>query len=230
MHRKEVTHSNGSYEWKSRRWARLIIWDKVKVPLQSDAPEESDLLTAWQLFLLDDSQTCHSKDWVGDREGDELLYNSVKTEVRQLEIRRSYRRDVIGKATSGRRGIGALMSWGPEKLLIRCSRSPSRVGLLASGWAALENKKDTTLTAIRVGVNILQFCGVSNSLSHANVTNKVRGTYFYKAVFLHLLLLCHCDSFCMYVDDNTTLTMSFKMCIWLAIWRKKMEMFSSFLL
>ena len=24
------------------------------VPLHSDAPEESDLLTAWQLFLLDD--------------------------------------------------------------------------------------------------------------------------------------------------------------------------------
>ena len=67
MHRKEVTHSNGSYERKSRWWARLIIWDKVKVPLQSDAPEESDLWTAWQLFPLDDDQTCHSKDWVGDR-------------------------------------------------------------------------------------------------------------------------------------------------------------------
>ena len=32
------------------------------VPLQSDAPEESDLWTAWQLFPLDDDQTCHSKD------------------------------------------------------------------------------------------------------------------------------------------------------------------------
>ena len=72
MHRKEETHSNGSYERKSRRWARLIIWDKVKVSLRSDA---------WQLFPLDDDQTCHSKDWVGV----ELLYNSIKTEVRQLE-------------------------------------------------------------------------------------------------------------------------------------------------
>ena len=54
MHRKEVTHYNGNYERKSRRWARLIMWDKVKVPLQSDAPEESDLWTAWQLFPLDD--------------------------------------------------------------------------------------------------------------------------------------------------------------------------------
>ena len=33
------------------------------VPLQSDAPEESDLWTAWQLFPLDDDQTCHSKNW-----------------------------------------------------------------------------------------------------------------------------------------------------------------------
>ena len=85
MHRKEVTHSNGSYARKSRRWSRLIIWDKVKVPLQSDAPEESDLWTAWQLFPLDYDQTCHSKDRVGDWVGVELLYNLVKTEVGQLE-------------------------------------------------------------------------------------------------------------------------------------------------
>ena len=32
------------------------------VSSQSDASEESDLWTAWQLFPLDDDQTCHSKD------------------------------------------------------------------------------------------------------------------------------------------------------------------------
>ena len=32
MHRKEVTHSDGSYEKKSRRQARLKKWDKVKIP------------------------------------------------------------------------------------------------------------------------------------------------------------------------------------------------------
>ena len=46
------------------------------VPLQSDAPEESDLWTAWQLFPLDDDQTCDFK----DRVGDEPLYNSVEFE------------------------------------------------------------------------------------------------------------------------------------------------------
>ena len=32
------------------------------VPLQSDALEESDLWTTWQLFPLDDDHTCYSKD------------------------------------------------------------------------------------------------------------------------------------------------------------------------
>ena len=36
------------------------------VPSQSDAPEESDLWTAWQLFPLDDDQICHSKDGESD--------------------------------------------------------------------------------------------------------------------------------------------------------------------
>ena len=75
----------------------------------------------------------------------ELLYNSVKTEVRQLqlEIRRSYRQDVVGKA--GRRCSGILIEWGAEKLMIRCSRS----GRLISPGE--RDEKDTTLTAIRMG-------------------------------------------------------------------------------
>ena len=36
------------------------------VPSQSDAPEGSDLGTAWQLFPLDDDHTCHSKDGGSD--------------------------------------------------------------------------------------------------------------------------------------------------------------------
>ena len=32
MHRKEMTHSDGTYEKKSSRWAWLTIWDKVKIP------------------------------------------------------------------------------------------------------------------------------------------------------------------------------------------------------
>ena len=53
---------------------------------KTDAPEESDLWTAWQLFPLDDDQTCDFKDQVSDWVGVELLYDSVKTEVWQLEL------------------------------------------------------------------------------------------------------------------------------------------------
>ena len=64
-------------------------WDELKkipmVHLETNAPEVSDLWTAWQLFPLDDDQTCDFKDRVGNRVGVELLYNSVKTEVRQFE-------------------------------------------------------------------------------------------------------------------------------------------------
>ena len=53
---------------------------------QTDAPEESDLWTAWQLFPLDDDQTCDFKYRVGDQVGVELLYNSVKTEVKTVRV------------------------------------------------------------------------------------------------------------------------------------------------
>ena len=64
---------------------RLMIWDKVKVPLchYSHAPEESNLWTAWQLFPLD----FDFKDPVGDRVGVELLFNSVEFGVpKQLPV------------------------------------------------------------------------------------------------------------------------------------------------
>ena len=51
--------------------------------------------------------------------GVELSYNSVKTEVKTVavpvRVDEGVRRDVVGKATSGRRGLGA---FGP---LMSCS-------------------------------------------------------------------------------------------------------------
>ena len=122
----------------------------------------------------------------------------------QLEIGRSYRRDVVRKATSGRRGLGALMSWGPGKLLIRCSKESQHPAEWASGPPVehLEDEKDTTLTAIRVGVKILQFMfGLQLPLTRkpwitfSNLCNKVRRTYFVKEVFLRAsLLFCRYDA------------------------------------
>ena len=70
--------------------------------------------------------------------GVELLYNSVHRKLNQLEI--------------------------------RCSKEnqhPERLGPQAPGWAAQENRKRNAIMARRVGVNMLQFCSVSNSLSHS---------------------------------------------------------------
>ena len=45
----------------------------------------------------------------------ELLYNSVKTEL-QLEIGRSYGRDVVRKATPGQRGSEPLIELGSREV------------------------------------------------------------------------------------------------------------------
>ena len=82
------------------------------------------------------------------------------------------RRDVVRKATPGRRGPREpRWSLGSREMLIRCSKESQHPVERTPGPPAehQENKKDTTPTAIRVEVKIFQFCSVSSSLSHANL-------------------------------------------------------------
>ena len=84
----------------------------------------------------------------------------------------SYRRDMVRKATPGRRGPReALMSWGPEKMLIRCSKESQHPAEWTPGPPVehQENEKDATLTAISLGSKYYSFCSVSSFLSHANL-------------------------------------------------------------
>ena len=101
-HRKEVTHSDGSYEKKLRRWAWLKIWDELK-------SHGTHRLMHWKRATCElhdsyfrlmtikhaiprtaevthlDGQSWGYIEWVI-----ELLYNSVKTGsqlVSELEIR-----------------------------------------------------------------------------------------------------------------------------------------------
>ena len=109
------------------------------------------------------------------RKSKQLSCSSSASWVRRpvaVELETSYRRDVVGKATSGRRGLEALMSWGPEKMLIRCSKESQHPAEWNPGPPVehQKNEKDTTLTAIRVGLKILQFCSVSNSLKKSDDT------------------------------------------------------------
>ena len=69
--RKEGNNKNGK-KWIKNINVKYSLADNMgqgegpTVPLQSDAPEESDLWTAWQLFPLDDDHICHSKDGGSD--------------------------------------------------------------------------------------------------------------------------------------------------------------------
>ena len=110
----------------------------------------------------------------------------------------SWRRNVVGKATSGRRGFWALMSWGPEKMLIRCNKeSQHRAEWIPGLRLSIRRTRKTQRDGHKSeGSKYYSLCSVSSSLSHANptqpfrtLTNKVRGIYICKEVFLRL---CHC--------------------------------------
>ena len=54
-----------------------------------------------------------------------------------------------------------------------------------------EERKRNVVMANRVGVNMLQFCSVSNSLSHTTLSNKLRGIFFKRTVSL-VFIVCRC--------------------------------------
>ena len=136
--------------------------------------------------------------------GVERLYNSVEFDAPiELKIRRSYRRNVVGKATSGRRGLWALMSWGPEKMLIRCRKESHHPAVWPLGLRlSIRRTRKTQLDGQKFGgQNIAVVFDLQLSLSLSlsltrkpwttlsNPCNKVRGIYFSKEVFLRLY---HC--------------------------------------
>ena len=60
--------------------------------------------------------------------------------------------------------------------------------------------------AIWVGVNMLQFCSVSNSLSNTTLSNKGRGIYFLKDCLLVVIIVYHYDFACIWVYNKTPTT------------------------
>ena len=104
----------------------------------------------------------------------ELLYNSVKT--------------------------GSQLVWKPDQLVIRCGREnqhPERLCPPSPRLSSPGERERNAVMANRVGVNMLQFCSVSNSLSHTTISNKMRGIFFSKRLCRSSLLLCRpYDSAC----------------------------------
>ena len=93
----------------------------------------------------------------------------------------------------------------------RENQHPERLGPKVPGWAAHENGKET-LMAMRLGVNMLQFCSVSNSLSH--ITLSIKWEVYFSKELCHSSFLCRYDTACICIMwrynsilrscDNTT--------------------------
>ena len=92
----------------------------------------------------------------------------------------SWSRNVVGKATSGRRGLWAQMSWGPEKMLIRCNKESQH----PAEWTPASGEQERhKLTAISLGFKYFSYVR-SPAPSHTQTLNnpfepcnKVRGKY-----------------------------------------------------
>ena len=122
MHQKGVTHSDGSYEKKSRRRAWLKKWDKVKIPWYTHRLMHRKRVTCGlhdSYFRLMTIKHANPKtEWAI-----ELLYNSVKTGSQWVGEQTSWREDVVGKATTQQKGpSGPPWSWRSDELETRCGR------------------------------------------------------------------------------------------------------------
>ena len=153
------------FYWCGRAW--LTIWDRVKIPRYShklmhrkrvtcelhDSYFHS--MTAKHAILKTAGVHIPMASYGEILSGCKLLYNWVHSKFHQF--------------------------WRPVQLEIRCGRenSPQQRAEPPGLWLSSPGKRErNAIMAIRVGVNMLQFCSVSNSLSHTTLSNKVRGIFF----------------------------------------------------
>ena len=108
-----------------------------------------------------------------------LLYNPGEDRKSAVGDQMSWRQDAVEKASTQQSGPSgprlSSCSWrenvGLRKMSLRgCALGPR---LSSPG-----ERERNAVVAIRVGVNMLQFCSVFNPLSHTTLSNKVRGIFF----------------------------------------------------
>ena len=129
MHRKEETHSNGSYERKSRRQAWLTTWNKVKkIPRYTHRLMHQKRVTSKlhdsYFRLMTIKHAIPKIEWaIG------LLYNSVMTGSQRVGFRRIRVEMWQGKLQPAEGAHGTPDGvWGPDQLVIRCSRESQQRG------------------------------------------------------------------------------------------------------
>ena len=112
----------------------------------------------------------------------------------------SWRQDAVEKASTQQREPSGprLISWGDQTSwredagMRTCLREAGPPGLWLSSPGEWERN---AVIANRVGINMLQFCSVSNSLSHTTLSIKWE-VYFSKNLCRPSLLYHHYDSAC----------------------------------
>ena len=145
MHRKEVTHSNGSYERKLRGQklademgrAKIFPWYTHRLMHRKRVTTE---LHDSYFRLMTIKHSISKIEWVSNDYITELSLTASW-------VAASWRGDVVGKTTPGRRGLGPWLNWGPE-----------------------ENEKETMLPTITLGSKYFSYVW-SLSPSHTQTLN-----------------------------------------------------------
>ena len=107
----------------------------------------------------------------------ELLYNSEHRKFNQLATRygRESQHPAEGALTHPINQFGDQTSWREDAGMSTCPREAGPPGPRLSIPGERERN---VVMANRLGVSMLQFCSVSNSLSHTTLSNIVRDIYF----------------------------------------------------
>ena len=205
MHRKEVTHSDGSYEKKSRRWAWLKRWGKVKIPWCTHRLMHWKRVTCElhdsYFHLMTIKHAIPKIEWAV-----ELLYNSVKTGSQWVRDQTSWRQDVVGKATTQQKGgplieFGDQTSWWEDAGMRTCPREAGPPGPRLS--CPGEQERHNADGHKSGGQYIAVLFGLKLPLTR-NLSNKVRGIFFLKKsslVFYHCVNM-YSAWLCIWVYNN----------------------------
>ena len=140
---------------------RLIIWDKVKVPLchyrvMHRKRVISELHDSY-FRLMTIKHSISKIEWASND------YITQLSSTSQL----SSRVERCGRESHTRlKVLGALMNWGPEKMLIRCSKESQHPAELTPGLRlSIRRTRKIQRDGHKFGVKIFQLGSVSSSLS-----------------------------------------------------------------
>ena len=200
MHRKQVTHFNGSYKRKSR-WQKLAdeMGRGKKNPIYSHRLTHRKRVTSERHDSYFRSMTItQAIPKIAEvTHPDRQISEEIAEVWRRVHITAWEFEGNIKPSNWTKGGQASTVGEGGGRAVVR-KASTQQSGFQGSGWAALENEKDTTLTAITLGLKYFSYVrslapSHTQNLSNpfCTLTNKKRGKYFYKEVFLRLSLLLY---------------------------------------